>query len=195
MENLNEKAKNTADKTSGKVRLIYVPKQGLIAQDRKGTELAFFRIGGDIRPLLHLPHEYDESDHDPEFPDCTDTYSFFNEKFGFWVSKKDRNILWRMRSDISFVFKGYELIGMKFDDFLSLGLLQPDLIRRDCWHFMFEPREYCRHYTAYYFCKHKLLFHVWRKKIRTVFIGDPFFENKKEYFKKYDIQKFLPEGK
>ena len=56
MENLNEKAKNTADKTSGKVRLIYVPNQGLIAQDRNGAELAFFRIGGDIRPILHLPH-------------------------------------------------------------------------------------------------------------------------------------------
>ena len=46
MENLNEKAKNTADKTSGKVRLIYVPKQGLIAQDRKGTELAFSGLEG-----------------------------------------------------------------------------------------------------------------------------------------------------
>lgn len=192
MENVNAKAKNIAEETSGKIQLVYIHRKGIVAQDKKGNKIAFFQIGKSIEPLLHLPHEYGEGEHDPEFPNCTDTYSFFNEKFGFWVTKKDKSILWRMRTDISFVFEGHELIGMKFDDFLSLNLLQPDFIQKDYWYFMFEPKEYYRHYTVYYFCKYKLIFHVWRKKIRTVFIGDPFFENKKKYFRRYDIQKFVP---
>ena len=138
MENVNAKAKNIAEETSGKIQLVYIHRKGIVAQDKKGNKIAFFQIGKSIEPLLHLPHEYGEGEHDPEFPNCTDTYSFFNEKFGFWVTKKDKSILWRMRTDISFVFEGHELIGMKFDDFLSLNLLQPDFIQKDYWYFMFD---------------------------------------------------------
>ena len=134
MENVNAKAKNIAEETSGKIQLVYIHRKGIVAQDKKGNKIAFFQLGKSIEPLLHLPHEYGEGEHDPEFPNCTDTYSFFNEKFGFWVTKKDKSILWRMRTDISFVFEGHELIGMKFDDFLSLNLLQPDFIQKDYSH-------------------------------------------------------------
>ena len=189
MESVNVKERNTAVEIKGRVKLIYVHKKGMLAQNNRGDDIAFFQFGNKIESYLHLPHEYNESDNDPEYPDCTDTYCFFNEGFTFWVDRKDRNVLWRMRSDISFIFEGHELIGMNFDDFMKLNLLTPDYVEKDRLSLAIG-KEYFRHSTLYYFCEYKLTFYVWRKRIRTVIINNPFFEDMEGKIRTLGIEEY-----
>lgn len=189
MESLNVKAKNTVEEINGKVKLVYIPKQGILAQDKKGNKLAFFQFGKDINNYLNITHEYLKRD--PEIQGSTDAYSFFNEGFAFWVSQRNRNILNRMRCDTSFIFKGYELIGMEYEKFLHLKLLSPNFVQYDYDFVCSNFSRNFRHYTLYYFCKYELILYVWRKKIRLVFIKHPFFRNRynKKYLEMFNIQR------
>jgi len=185
MENEVVKVKNIAEASKGKLKLIYVLGEGVIA--RIGIhDVAFFKYGHTITSYLQLPYDYMEAD--PDYPECTEVYSFFDEGFSFWVSRKDRNILHRMVCVSSFVFKGYELIGMKFDDFMELNLLRPEYVWYDVW--FPGPGTNFRYYTNYYFCKYQFVFYVWRGKIRRVYLKDRFFRNKTYYMRNFDVVKY-----
>ena len=185
MESLSAKVRNT---TTNKVRLVYVSQKGILAQDERGQDIVFFQFGSEITPYLRLPHEYTERD--SEIKGNTEAYCFFNNGFAFWVSHRNNRILQRMRCDASFIFKGYELIGMKFEQFSRLNLLEPDYVEYN--HEFPGPNENFRHYTVYYFCKHELVFWVWREKIRMVHVKNLFFNNIGEYVKFHGIKKYKP---
>ena len=189
MEKENVQEKNIVTTRKDKIKFIYVPKKGIIAQSGKGDNIAFFQFEKNIESLLKLSHIYLEGI--PEYPECTEAYSFFDDGVAFWVSKKDRNILSRIRCDTSFVFKGYELIQMEYEKFINLKLLFPDFIQYD--YYFPGPKEYFRYYTLYYFCKYQLVFFVWRKKIRMVIMKDSFFKRKKsqKYLEKERIRKVI----
>ena len=209
MERNNVKEKNIVEQGKGKIKLIYVLNKGIVARNNVGDiischysliqniykgivarnnvgDIMFFQFGQNITPYLVLPYDYMEAD--PEYPECTEVYSFFNEGFAFWVSKKDRDVLYKMVCMSSFIFEGYELIGMEYDKFISLKLLYPDYVQYDS--------EYpgsninFRHYTIYYFCKYQFVFYVWRGKIRRVYLKDRFFRNKPYYMRNFDVVKY-----
>lgn len=185
MERNNVKEKNIVEQGKGKIKLIYVLNKGIVARNNVG-DIMFFQFGQNITPYLVLPYDYMEAD--PEYPECTEVYSFFNEGFAFWVSKKDRDVLYKMVCMSSFIFEGYELIGMEYDKFISLKLLYPDYVQYDS--------EYpgsninFRHYTIYYLCKYQFVFYVWRGKIRRVYLKDRFFRNKTYYMRNFDVVKY-----
>lgn len=102
MERNNVKEKNIVEQGKGKIKLIYVLNKGIVARNNVG-DIMFFQFGQNITPYLVLPYDYMEAD--PEYPECTEVYSFFNEGFAFWVSKKDRDVLYKMVCMSSFILK------------------------------------------------------------------------------------------
>lgn len=80
MENEVVKVKNIAEVPKGKLKLIYVLGKGVIA--RIGIhDITFFKYGHTITPYLQLSYDYMEAD--PDYPECTEVYSFLMKDFLF----------------------------------------------------------------------------------------------------------------
>lgn len=161
MRKKNPKAKNTAEATkdSSKERLPeIVLKQGC----------GEFVLGKDIRTLLHLPHTK-QSFNDSHLWGWN-SYSYdFDNGIIVWVEKNIiTNVVFKFGTPCW--YKGHNLMGMNYKDFLSIIGSQPD--EED---FIYTKKGYKKngeHQRVYDFDKEGLQVWVWRGKIDSIILGD-----------------------
>ena len=85
------------------------------------------------------------------------------------TDEKTNKIIYEIRTDISCVYKGHELINMLYDDFLSLVNLLPDDIGDI---YVRGPKKNGRNYGVYYFDSLGLTLYVWRGCIRFINVSN-----------------------
>ena len=94
------------------------------------------------------------------------------EYWNIYVDLKDEKtnkIIYEIRTDISCVYKGHELINMLYDDFLSLVNLLPDDIGDI---YVRGPKKNGRNYGVCYFDSLGLTLYVWRGCIRFINVSN-----------------------
>ena len=175
MENLKIKERNIVMGTqNGKI--TFIPQQGIVADNKKGVT-AFFKFGEDVREQLVFPYtvERHRIRHKKNEGKYYSLYMFFDESFRVWTGKGLTKIS-GFGCYKSFIFKGYELIGMNLERFLQLNLFHLDYIDED--YYSVAPGINFRHYKVYYNLAFQLSIYIWRKKIRVVLVCVFFFEKK-----------------
>ena len=175
MENLKIKERNIVMGTqNGKI--TFIPQQGIVADNKKGVT-AFFKFGEDVREQLVFPYtvERHRIRHKKNEGKYYSLYMFFDESFRVWTGKGLTKIS-GFGCYKSFIFKGYELIGMNLERFLQLNLFHLDYIDED--YYSVAPGINFRHYKVYYNLAFQLSIYIWRKKIRVVLVCGFFFEKK-----------------
>ncbi len=175
MENLKIKERNIVMGTqNGKI--TFIPQQGIVADNKKGVT-AFFKFGEDVREQLVFPYtvERHRIRHKKNEGKYYSLYMFFDESFRVWTGKGLTKIS-GFGCYKSFIFKGYELIGMNLERFLQLNLFLLDYIDED--YYSVAPGINFRHYKVYYNLAFQLSIYIWRKKIRVVLVCGFFFEKK-----------------
>lgn len=163
MRTKNPKAKNTAEATkdSPKERLPeIVLKQGC----------GEFVLGKDIRTLLHLPHTR-ESLRDGG---SGEKYEYtFDNGIEVWCEKKIITALYfnpYFNPKTQCWYKGYNLIGMSYKDFLSIIGSQADA--EDVIYIKKANKKNGENQRVYDFDKEGLQVWVWRGKIVSIILGD-----------------------
>ena len=125
--------------------------------------LDVFAIGDDIRKYLHFPHTVE---HREEKTFSYDSYSFYNNSVTIWPTEDNK--IETIRCDSNCYWKGQNLIGMLYKDFIILSEQYPNT----------ESVEYIpinpnrgQNQKVYTFDDLGLMIWVWRNKIRTVLIS------------------------
>ncbi|WP_455607686.1 hypothetical protein [Bacteroides sp.] len=182
-ENISSKSAKTRNK------ITYVPYEGVIAEDGNGI-LAFFKLGANIKKELVFPYAFEDEYEDDEGYHFFPLYMFFDETFQI-LTERDNKPAKLIYCAHSFIFEGYELMGMEFEKLLQIELLQLDYVHNN----YYGPGNNInfRYYTVYYNLEHKLSIYVWRRKIREILINEIFFQKKEyenpEYLDRYKIIK------
>ncbi len=123
-----------------------------------------FFLGKDIRTLLHLPHTK-ESFKDSDNWEW-DAYEFDNG-ITVWVEK---NIITSLHMESQCWYKGYNLIGMNYKDFLSIIGSKPDA--EDVIYIEKTQKKNGENQQVYDFDKEGLQVWVWRGRIDSVTLSD-----------------------
>lgn len=157
----------------GNDKITYIPHVGVVVA--KGHDAALFKVGMDIRGGLVFPYEFE--DKDPEDPDENGRllYMFFDETFNV-LTEKDKTTISGMAFSHTFIFNGYELIGMEFEKLSQLNLFSFDYIK-DSFYSVGSNINF-RYYKMCYNLKYKFSVYIWRKKVREIKINDTFFRKK-----------------
>lgn len=157
----------------GNDKITYIPHVGVVVA--KGHDAALFKVGMDIRGGLVFPYEFE--DKDPEDPEDSSSplYMFFNETFRIWT-EEDKTTISGMSFSHTFIFNGYELIGMDFEKFSQLNLFSFDYIKDSLYSVGSDIN--FRYYKVCYNLKYKFSVYIWRKKIREITINAAFFRKK-----------------
>lgn len=147
-------------------------KEKLIGVDKMRTyelvpnrSLGIFILGDKIDKYLALPYEYEPA---RSFGDGTDyeTYYFFDSSICVWT---ENNRIGSIDCDYACYWKGKNLIGMLYDDFISFVQCEPD--SQDSFYVPINADQ-GRNQMAYVFFSLGLTIWVWRKKIRSVVIDN-----------------------
>lgn len=158
----------------GNDKITYIPHVGVVVE--KGHDSILFKVGMDIRDGLVFPYELE--DKEPENPGDNSSrslYMFFDETFRIWT-KEDKTTISGMSFSHTFIFNGYELIGMEFEKLSQLHLFSFDYIKDSLY--SVGSNTNFRYYKMCYNLKHKFSVYIWRKKIREITINDAFFRDK-----------------
>jgi hypothetical protein len=125
--------------------------------------LGAFVIGDDIRKYLHFSHT---KEHREEKTFSYDSYGFYNDSVIIWTTED--NEIETIRCDTNCYWRGQNLIGMLYKDFLILSGQYPNT----------ESTEYIpinpnrgQNQKVYTFDDLGLMIWAWRDKIRTVLIS------------------------
>ena len=172
-------------------KITFIPQQGIVADNKKGVT-AFFKFGEDVREQLVFPYtvERHRIRHKKNEGKYYSLYMFFDETFQI-LTERDKKTAKLIYCAHSFIFEGYELMGMEFEKLLQIELLQLDYVHNN----YYGPGNNInfRYYTVYYNLEHKLSIYVWRRKIREILINENFFQKKEyenpEYLDRYKIIK------
>lgn len=188
MDKKAKEAKNIAAKTKGKI--IYLPHEGVIAENKKGISTPF-KFGMNIQDCLAFTYVFE--DEEPENSYSRPLYMFFDETFMVCTTKVDKTSISIIKCSDSFIFEGYEIIGMKLDVFLQLNLIHFDYFDEDNYLPGSGDGTNFRYYKVYYNIEHKLAIFVWREKIRFVTLCNSFFTERlyedPAYLERYHIRK------
>jgi len=127
--------------------------------------LGVFVLGVDICTYLHLPHFFKHEDFETF---SIGSYDFYNGEIVIWTLDENKNRIWTIRCNSKCYWKGENLIGMLFDDFLELSEDKPN---KESVEYVPINRDRGQNQTVYEFDKLGLSIWVWRNKIKTVLMS------------------------
>jgi len=126
--------------------------------------LGIFKLGVGINDYLKLPHKLKHYDYETF---STDEYEFYRSKVVIWITNEDENKIGTICCTYKCYWKGKNIIGMLFDDFLQLADTLPD---GESVEYVPTNRDRGQNQTVYEFDKLGLSIWVWRNRVRTVLI-------------------------
>lgn len=173
MEKIKEKEKNIVEETKDKVQVILFPREGVSIQ-LDSTNI-FFKLGSDIYSYKQFEHEFTSKviETDGKYFDA-DRYNFIKYPITVWVNEETGDqYIDLIKCEKTCIWKGQELIGMLYEDFLKLSQLNPDHSDKQ-W--SSGPYINDRNYYVYNFDSMGLMLWVWRKRIRQILINSPEYD-------------------